>query len=169
MGWAYDANKTLVMRKGSDSQALARRLHAAHPTALNVMLRIVVEGDMVSFVAIQSMLHWSYCQDACKTMVAMGVIETLLSMLPMAAPCFKFCSVDLLVRLVEHDRSALPRLLRPRLVRALLQLLQDKSNSKRTLHGLLHVLEVVITHPKANVLLKTRWWLRICRRLTHPP
>ncbi|KAF0726488.1 hypothetical protein AaE_009606, partial [Aphanomyces astaci] len=37
-----------------DSRALARRLHADHPAALEVMLRVVVEGDLLSLVAVQT-------------------------------------------------------------------------------------------------------------------
>ncbi|KAH9122293.1 hypothetical protein LEN26_010332 [Aphanomyces euteiches] len=137
-----------------DQKALARRLHRAHPGIIQLLLRVVIEGEALSFVALHTMYHWSYSHDACRSMAALGVVETIIAILPLASVHVRASALDVLDRLTDQIPMAVCRLLRPRHFRVLFELLQFDDKSLPTL---LRVLDRMVAHPKAIPLLQTRF------------
>ncbi|KAF0695561.1 Aste57867_13601 [Aphanomyces stellatus] len=114
---------------------------------LERLLHVLVEGDDLACVATQTLSHLTYSIDACKTMVALGLAETLASILTVAPPLMQHSALELLGRLTDQVPSAVCRLLRPRFLQALVQVDVAPTDSHR-----LRLLGHILSHPKAPSL-----------------
>ncbi|OQR95974.1 hypothetical protein THRCLA_22034 [Thraustotheca clavata] len=134
-----------------DHRVLANSALESYSLCIDLFIQYAIQGDRVAVVALLALHNISYASNASQTMVALGLVEVLFGIIPLAPVLTTKIALNVLQRLVTTSQSATTRVLIHRNIKVLLTKLEIADANYSWVPTALNILTIVLRSSKAQL------------------